>query len=84
MYIWNIIENDRYHEIRVEIRSCTLHQLCELADRIDLGMGSVDVLRFFGSTGRLYIRLNEQLYNVDRKEIRNELQKMINLIELDV
>lgn len=84
MYIWNIIENDRYHEIRVEIRSCTLHQLCELADRIDLGMGCVDVLRFFGYSGRLYIRLNEHLYNVDRKEIRNELQKIINLIELAV
>lgn len=84
MYIWNIIENDRYHEIRVEIRSCTLHQLCELADRIDLGMGCVDVLRFFGSTGRLYISLSERLHNVERKEIRNELQKMINLIELDV
>ncbi|MBQ0153820.1 MAG: hypothetical protein KBS70_03440 [Bacteroidales bacterium] len=47
-------------------------------------MGCVDVLRFFGYSGRLYIRLNEHLYNVDRKEIRNELQKIINLIELAV
>lgn len=80
MYIWNIIKNDQYNVLRVEIKDCTLHQLCELADRIDIGLGSVEVLKFHGAGGRLFIKIAESFLDKEVSEIRPELQKLINLL----
>ena len=81
MFVYDIIKNDRENTTIILIENCTLRQTCDLADRIDIGIGDCEALRFRRGKGTLYVKLNDSFAGVEKKQLLYELQQRINLIQ---
>lgn len=81
MYIWQIIPCPSASLVLLELHSCSRKNLDDLCELIEQNCGHVLGSGLAFSVARLRIAWNKPVSSDDRPEIKDTLQRLINIVD---